>query len=179
MKRNFYLTLIAYLLILWPTKLQADSIRRSSDPKLDLSSPSATVQTHFMLLSPGNKSSKNIKDLFMYKENYPGESREIAIKLKKLLTIYSINIKTIDTNPNYIDPVVNEYRYILSKKLPLVYLVKQGDAWKYSEDTVIFINQYQDSFKLDELLDNFLPQAFCKQKILDLFIGSVSTLSLI
>ena len=156
--------------MLLPLALKAARTPQTISPKIDLSSPYATVQTHFILLSPGNKFLKNTAALFMCREAYPGESKEIAVKLKKILTLQSVNVETISQNPNHIDPVVNEHRYILYKKLPLIYLVKHGEEWRYSEETFIFISQYQEAFKLNRLFYHCLPKEFCKKKILDLAI---------
>ncbi len=153
--------------MLLPLRLKAEG---STSPKVNLSSPYDTVHTHFMFLSPGNESLKKAGIIFMHGEIYPGKDQKTAIKLKKLLTFHGVNVDAIPKNPNYIDPIVNEHRYILCKKLPQVYLIKHGEEWRYSEETFVFIRQYRKECKLEILLYSFLPKEFCKNKILDLAI---------
>ncbi|WP_243518696.1 MULTISPECIES: mechanosensitive ion channel family protein [unclassified Candidatus Cardinium] len=149
--------------------LQANA-KRLDDPKINLSSPYHTVYTHFLLLNPGNKASAKAGIVFMHGEVYTEKSKEIAIKLKRLLTLHGINVDTIPKDPNYIDPMVNENRYILSRKLPKVYLIKHGEAWRYSAETVAFIKKYEELDRLHTCLYYFLPEAFCKKEILNIAI---------
>ncbi|UWW97351.1 MAG: mechanosensitive ion channel family protein [Candidatus Cardinium sp.] len=144
--------------------------RRIDDLKINLSSPYDTVYTHFMLLNPGNKAAEHVGTVFLHGETFNKKSKEMAIKLKRLLTLKGINIETIPKDPNYMDPTINENRFILSKKLPKVYLIKEGEQWRYSKETLDFIREYEVSDRLHTLLYYFLPKTFCKKKILNLAI---------
>lgn len=158
-----------FVCVLPPTILQADK-RGMDNPKINLSSPYDTVYTHFMLLNPGNKASEHVGIVFLHGETFNKKSKEMAIKLKKILTLRSINIETIPKDPNYMDPMINENRFILSKKLPKVYLIKTGEQWRYSKETLDFIREYEVSNRLHTLLYHFLPEAFCQKQILNLAI---------
>ena len=144
--------------------------RRLDDLKINLSSPYDTVYTHFMLLNPGNKASEHVGTVFLHGETFNKKSKEMAIKLKRLLTLKGINIETIPKDPNYMDPTINENRFILSKKLPKVYLIKEGEQWRYSKETLDFIREYEVSDRLHTLLYYLLPKTFCKKKILNLAV---------
>ncbi|WP_342264978.1 mechanosensitive ion channel family protein [Cardinium endosymbiont of Philonthus spinipes] len=150
-----------------PIMAQAHS-RRMDDLKINLSSPYDTVYTHFMLLNPGNKASEHVGIVFIH--GAAPKSKEMAVKLKRLLTLKGINIETIPKDPNYMDPTINENRFILSKKLPKVYLIKEGEQWRYSQETLNFIREYEVSDRLHTLLYHFLPEAFCQKQILNLAI---------
>ncbi|WP_250237936.1 mechanosensitive ion channel family protein [Cardinium endosymbiont of Oedothorax gibbosus] len=152
-----------------PIIVQADN-RGIDDPNINLSSPYHTVYTHFMLLNPGNKASKHAGIVFLHGETFNQKSKEMAIKLKRLLTLKGINIETISKDPNYMDPTINENRFILSKKLPKVYLIKEGEQWRYSKETLDFIREYEVSDRFHTLLHHFLPETFCQKQILNFAI---------
>ncbi|WP_162789953.1 mechanosensitive ion channel family protein [Cardinium endosymbiont of Sogatella furcifera] len=162
-----YLVCLAFSYMLAPVTLQANN-KRVNDPKVNLSSPYDTVYTHFMLLNPGNKAAAHVGIVFPHGETQ--QSKEMAIKLKRLLTLKGINIETIPKDPNYMDPTINENRFILSKKLPKVYLIKEGEQWRYSKETLDFIREYEVADRLHTILYHFLPEAFCKKQILNLTI---------
>lgn len=168
-KPLLWIILLSLVWIFLPIVLQANP-KRFDYSKINLSSPYDTVYTHFLLLNPGNKASGKAGIVFMHGEVYTEKSKEMAIKLKKLLTLHGINVDTIPKDPNYIDPTVNENRYILSKKLPKVYLIKQGEYWRYSEETLAFVRQYEASHTLHNFLYQFLPESFCKKEILNIAI---------
>ncbi|MEF2228541.1 MAG: mechanosensitive ion channel domain-containing protein [Candidatus Cardinium sp.] len=164
-----YLACLAFGYMFAPVILQANN-RQVNDPKVNLSSPYDTVYTHFMLLNPGNKAAAHVGIVFLHGETFNQKSKEMAIKLKRLLTLKGINIETIPKDPNYMDPTINENRFILSKKLPKVYLIKEGEQWRYSKETLDFIREYEVADRLHTLLYHFLPEAFCKKQILNLAI---------
>lgn len=169
-KQNIYtVCLICGCMILLPIILQADN-GQVDDLKINLSSPYHTVYTHFMLLNPGNKGAEHVGIVFLHGETFNQKSKEMAIKLKKLLTLKGIKIKKISKDPNYMDPTINENRFILSKKLPKVYLIKEGEQWRYSKETIDFIREYEVSDKLHTILYHFLPKSFCKKQLLNLEI---------
>lgn len=166
--RRIFLITFSYTFLLF--QLKAEVSTKTLATKVNLSSPYDTVNTHFTYLSPGNESFKKVGIVFVHGERSPEKSNKMATKLKQLLTFYGITVDHIPNNPNYIDPIVNEHRYVLSKKLPQVYLLKYGEEWRYSEETWKFIKQYQKEGNLELFLCSFLPKKFCKTKILDLAI---------
>ncbi len=165
--------LIVALVLCAPLAADATNSRQINSGKstVDLSSPYATVQTHFMLLNPENKSNvKKVYMLFVDGEMDPERSKKMAVQLKRLLAIKGVQTQSIPQDPNYLDSTFNAHRYTITKKLPYVYLVKNGREWRYSKETVDFMLKKYTPIKLHKLCYYFLPKAFCKKMVLDLAI---------
>lgn len=170
---NIYAIVWLFVVLCAPLAANATKGKQvpSGKPKVDLSSPYATVQTHFMFLSPGNESlMKKVCMVFIDGEMNPDRNKKMAIQLKRLLTIKGVQIQSIQQDPNYIDPTFNEHRYTITKKLPYVYLIKNGKEWRYSKETIDFVLKKYKPIKLHRLCYYVLPKAFCKKTVLDIAI---------
>ncbi|WP_158309907.1 mechanosensitive ion channel family protein [Cardinium endosymbiont of Encarsia pergandiella] len=145
-----------------PTMLQA--YHRPADiPKINLAALYDTVYTHFMILNPGNQYTKYVRMVSLPIHTFHPKSKEMAIKLKRLLTLQSINMETVPKDPGYMDPRIHENRYILN--LPKVYLIKEGLASPYSNKKIDFIKINPRSDQFHACLYHFLPEAFCKKQL--------------
>ncbi|MEM7549757.1 MAG: mechanosensitive ion channel family protein [Bacteroidota bacterium] len=130
----------------------------------NLSSPYHTIVTHLINLQPET-----------YNPDYSARTiggnleiqkrQEIAIKIKRIFDGEGIYIdpEIIPRNENYNDSSGNviRHRYVITSKLPDLYLEKVGNEWLYSEYSVrkvyeIYRNIYP--FGTDKLM-NILPKA--------------------
>lgn len=107
--------------------------------KVDLSNPKATITTHLKFLNEDNYYPQKSAKVF-YNLNSK-DAKENALKLKMILKGKGLKVEfeKIPNDPNYVDTtIVNKpNKYLLfSKQLPQVYIVKVGNSWYYSEETV-------------------------------------------
>jgi MscS family membrane protein len=136
-----------WILIFLPSFIIAQN-QVSDSLKVDLSNPSATINTHLNFLQEDNyqpkKSAKTINGL--------EEKKAIrkAIKIKQVLDgkgLY-VDLTTLPTDENYIDSVgINAYsRFVIfPNRLPEIYLEKKGNKWYYSDETVTRIDAIYNS----------------------------------
>lgn len=142
--------------------------------KADLSSPYKTIENHLKYLQDETyRPSISAKSFFETDK----DEEEIADKLKKVLDAYALYVimDKVPDNPNYIDSVSGEKKYILFDSHPKIYVKKYGDQWLYSEESVIRVNQLYAKLKsenLDSFLDN-LP-AFMFKKVLNIRIWKLA-----
>ncbi|MEQ8575760.1 MAG: mechanosensitive ion channel family protein, partial [Fulvivirga sp.] len=104
----------------------------------NLSSPYETVLTHLKYLQTDNYyPSISSKALNPADQNNERLSK-LAVKLKQIFDgngIY-IELEDIPREANFLDSVSNKRRYIISAKLPDIYVEKVGNRWLYSTKTV-------------------------------------------
>lgn len=118
-----------------------------SNLKVDLSSPKATINTHLKFLEEQNYNPQKSAKVF-YKLS-ADEAKEKALKLKMILSGKGLKVELdkIPNDPNFKDTtIVNQpHKYLLfSVQLPEFYLVKIGNNWYYSEETVNEIDYLYD-----------------------------------
>jgi len=131
--------------------------------KVDLSNPNATIYTHlYFLQSDSYNPKKAAKTIFGFKGK---EAIEKAIKIKKILDGkgLKVDMTEVPNNPQYSDSttVKNRNKYVLFPvRMPEVSLVKYGDKWLYSRETVAVIDSlYDDIFPWHTAwLQNVLPK---------------------
>lgn len=135
---------------------------------VNLSSPYHTTLSFFFNLDPKNfKPNRAARTLD--RRGVIGDPEELAVKLQQVLEGKGIIIRTseIPNEPNYVDSASNaEHKYYFDKKrLPAIYLEKQGSQWKFSSFSVSQIAQlHSETYPLgtDELL-NLLPKMGTEQ----------------
>jgi MscS family membrane protein len=128
----------------------------------NLSSPYETVLTHLKYLQTDNYyPSISSKALNPADQNNERLSK-LAVKLKQIFDgngIY-IELEDIPREANFLDSVSNKRRYIISSKLPDIYVEKVGNRWLYSTKTVNKIESLHQQvypFGTDKLLDLLPP----------------------
>ena len=120
--------------------------------------------------------------------NLPRSTRaKLALEIKQILdgTGHYINLDEIPDDPDYLDTISNEQRYVLTEEFPEIYLMKYGRAWLYSEETVRKtegIHQKIFPFGASELLRDFRPNK--RNKIFGIYywqyiVAGILTLALV
>ncbi len=147
----------------------------SNDEKLEvsLSTPHNTIKTHLIFLQEDNMqpelSAKTLYGLKPEKES----SQTLAIKLKEIMDARQLFVimKDVPDDPNYIDSVSGEAKYILFKSVPNIFVVKKSGKWYYSQETVKSIDElYEETFPFStpDMVES-LPDIF-RVTILDIEI---------
>ncbi|MDP2088811.1 MAG: mechanosensitive ion channel family protein [Flavobacteriaceae bacterium] len=115
--------------------------------KVDVSNPKATITTHLKFLNEDNYHPEKSARAFA---GIPtNQAKQYAIKLKMILKGKGLKVDydKIPTDPNFVDTTaVNKpNKYVLfPKQLPQVYLVKSGNSWYFSDETVSEIENLYD-----------------------------------
>lgn len=149
-------------------------------PKVNLSSPNATVYTHLYFLQAdsydADKAAKTILP------NATADSKKAAIRLKQILDGKGlfVDFKSIPKDGNYKDSI--NYNTAISKyvlfpeRMPLISVEKIGENWYYSEETINNLDEiYNDVFpwyvlKIEQLVPNIGHKKFLDIEIWK-FIG--------
>ncbi len=128
----------------------------------NLSSPYETILTHLRYLQIDNyHPSVAAKALNPVNQNAENLSN-LAVKLKQVFDGHGIYIE-LDELPrevDYRDSISNKKRYIITSKLPDVYVEKVGNRWYYSTKTINKIESLHQQvypFGTDKLLDLLPP----------------------
>lgn len=107
--------------------------------KVDVSNPKATVTTHLNFLNEDDyHPEKSARAFTGISQN---QAKQNAIKLKMILKGKGLKVDfdKIPTDPNFADTtmVSKPHKYVLfPKQLPQVYVVKIGNSWYFSDETV-------------------------------------------
>jgi MscS family membrane protein len=137
------------------------TISYANKADLNLKNPHNTIYTHIASLHDEYFSldrSASTLDFAGTKK----EARNLAVKLRQIFDSKGLYIQMnrLPKDPNYKDSSGN-HKYILFKELPELYVVKKGDQWLYSEESVDQIAKIHQSifrFGTDRLL-LLLPKA--------------------
>lgn len=139
-------------------------------PKVNLSSPNATVYTHLYFLQTdsydADKAAKTILP------NATADAKKAAIRLKQILDGKGlfVDFKSIPKDGNYKDSI--NYNTAISKyvlfpeRMPLISVEKIGESWYYSEETINNLDEiYNDVFpwyvlKIEQLVPNIGHKKF-------------------
>jgi MscS family membrane protein len=136
------------------------------DPKNyhNLNTPYTTTLTFFYNLAEDNYDPKSAAEALRLTEANLPNAEKLAVKLKQVFDGNGVivRISEIPNDPDYIDTVYSDQaKYFYdTKHLPLVYLEKIGEEWKFSSLTVSQIEKmHQETYPYgtDRLL-NFLPK---------------------
>jgi MscS family membrane protein len=136
------------------------------DPKNyhNLNTPYTTTLTFFYNLTEDNYDPKSAAEALRLNEANRPNAEKLAVKLKQIFdgNGVMVRISEIPNDPDYIDTVYSDQaKYFFdTKHLPLVYLEKIGEEWRFSSLTVSQIDKmHQETYPYgtDRLL-NFLPK---------------------
>lgn len=136
------------------------------DPKNyhNLNTPYTATLTFFYNLADDNYDPKSAAEALRLTEANLPNAEKLAVKLKQIFDGNGVivRISEIPNDPDYIDTVYSDQaKYFFdTKHLPLVYLEKFGEEWKFSSLTVSQIEKmHQETYPYgtDRLL-NFLPK---------------------
>jgi len=87
---------------------------------------------------------------------------ELALEIKQILdgTANYIELGEVPNDPDYIDTLSNENKYILTEEYPQIYVQKYGRVWLYSQETVKAVDDLHRKlfpFGASKLLKQFRP----------------------
>lgn len=128
---SFFIIIIGLFFAGSPTALKAQEIS-------PLSTPRKTVYT-FTYWQQEENLNLQMAATTMKLANKPIEERiELSEKLLQLFDAHGflINFDKIPDEENYVDSLSGMHRYSIFSKLPKVYLVKEGEEWLFSEETI-------------------------------------------
>jgi MscS family membrane protein len=162
--------LFAFLLLLLPQCIFGQIILNENQIPLNqedfhnFNTPHNTVLTFFYNLREDNYSPKVASEALNLNDNNRNEADKLAIKLKQVFDGKGVFVRfsEISNDPNYLDTLYsNQAKFFFdTKRMPLVYLEKVGDKWKFSAFTVSQINEMHKEtypYGTDKLL-NILPK---------------------
>ncbi len=143
------------------------------DTTVNLSTPRKTVHTHLINLQEEYDNPAKAAKTLNIENQDSKRAKEIAEKLFKVFNGKALYVKLNDIpdEPNYSDSETGNHKYVLFDELPQVYLVKKGEIWLYSKETVQAIPElYEATFPVDEeRLREILPE-FTFNKFLGLYL---------
>lgn len=136
------------------------------DPKNyhNLNTPYTATLTFFYNLADDNYDPKSAAEALRLTEANLPNAEKLAVKLKQVFDGNGVivRISEISNDPDYIDTVYSDQaKYFFdTKHLPLVYLEKFGEEWKFSSLTVSQIEKmHQETYPYGTArLLNFLPK---------------------
>jgi MscS family membrane protein len=130
----------------------------------NLRTPHNTALTFFHNLREDNYKPEIASEALNLSENNINDAQNLAIKLKQVFDGNGVFVKfsELSNDPDFIDTLYsNQEKFFFdTKRLPLVYLEKIDDQWKFSAFTVSQINQMHKEtypYGTDRLL-NLLPK---------------------
>lgn len=155
MKKTYWLIL---LLCCFTQQLLGQD-QEGKKEEINLSSPYQTVYTHLYYLQEDHYKPEVAARTFSLRDRSLEEAEDLAIKLKQILDgegIY-IDMDLLPRKSDYVDSLSQQYKYVLSRQLPDIYLVrKENVRWLYSEKT---------AERIPEIYQNVFP--FGTHKLLD------------
>ncbi len=109
----------------------------------NLKNPYETLCNHIANLDSKNCKPNKAAASFMQEGISIKKAKGYAIKLKEIYAYEGIYIKldTITQDNNHKDPIENYNKYKISPSIPEIYLVKAGDKWFYSRETLRSIDK--------------------------------------
>lgn len=161
---------ILLFILIWPFYLHASvivdergDISFSEEVRVNLSTPRNTLQTHLHFLQPGTYEPDKAAQAFFHPELDLEHARDYAIKLKQVLDGrgYLINIELAPKDPQYVDSITGNRAYTPTHHLPEIFLVKRGDRWLYSMESIAQVERlHREVFPFGpDLLINLFPRA--------------------
>lgn len=156
---------VLLLIFLASVTMHAQSLANDS---VNLRSPYNTILSHLHFLQydtyQPELAAKTIRA-----EN-PDEAQSLAIKLKQVLDAKGlyIDLETLPKDPEYIDSLTKQHRYILFPSLyPDIYVERIDGHWQYSRRTAIAIpGIHSQIFPFgSDLLMNMFPPGFGQRQV--------------
>ena len=139
----------------------------------NLETPNSALYTHMYFLQPDSYQPE--KAALLIQNKGKSEAIDLVIRIKKIYDGKGIllNFSKIPTDPNYTDTIkdplsgfvkIEKKYYPAPKELPQIYLIKYGNKWGYSGESVEAIDElYHQIFKYDfTYLERRFPQIFSK-----------------
>lgn len=130
---------------------------------VNLSTPFHSLQTHLHFLQPDSYDPDKAARPFLHPGTSPEEAKDAAIRLKQVYDGkgYFINLDHAPRDPNYVDTITGEHKYLPTRHLPEIYLVKRDNRWVYSSESIHAIDRlHREVFPFGpDLLINILPGA--------------------
>jgi MscS family membrane protein len=161
MKFLYCRRIINYLILIvtFATLAHSQDISPQNELTVSLESPYDAIHTHLRYLQEGTYDLKLAAEPFDISGSSVTEADEIALMLLKIYDSRKLMIKLDDIpdDPNYVDPATGKHKFVPFPQLPDIYLVKKGDKWVYSRETVSKIPKLYDSthiIDISPIIDN-------------------------
>jgi len=170
MRRVNFIRLFIFLLLILPQFIcgqvivYENQIPLSQEDFHNFNTPHNSTLTFFYNLREDNYYPNIASEALNLNDNSRKDAGKLAIKLKQVFDGKGVIIRfsEISNDPDYIDTLYsNQAKFFFdTKRLPLVYLEKVGEEWKFSAFTVSQINEMHREtypYGTDRLL-NILPK---------------------
>ncbi len=167
----FNIILFLFLINVKYISFAEESEKNTEPPKkikdaYSLENPYETMCTHLSFLEKNNYRPYVSARAFMQEGVSIRDAKSYAIKLKEIYAnegIY-VNIDSVPQASDYQDPVEKYNKYRVTHIIPEIYLVKVGDKWLYSRETIHNIHRLYNKisrFKTNQLYKLF-PKSWRK-----------------
>ncbi len=162
------LTLFLILFVVFPSPSQVvlddNLVLVDTEDYHDLSTPYSATLTFFYNLREENYDPETAAQVLRTKNQNIAEAKKLAVQLKQVFDGNGVfvRISEIPNDPDYVDTVYSQQArfFFDTSHLPLIYLDKVGDEWKFSSFTVSQIDEMHKAtypYGTDKLL-NVLPK---------------------
>jgi MscS family membrane protein len=143
----FQIFCILFIFLSQITFSNAQDISPVEEVRTSLDSPYDAVYTHIRYLQDDMYEPEISASSFDISGSSVTEADEIALMLYHIYKSKNLDVKldNIPDDPNYTDSATGKHRFAPFPQLPDVYLVKKGDKWVYSRETVRKIPELYDS----------------------------------
>ena len=148
----------------------------------DLSSPFGAIYTHFEYLQDYNYYPEIAAEPFLREGVSLEDAEQMAIKLKHIFDgkVIYLDENDFPIDPLYRDSVSRKHKYVLSRQIPEVYVIREDGRWFYSQKTIESIDRiFKSTYPLgtDKLL-TWLPK-IGNDRLFGLYIWQVIGLLII
>lgn len=163
---KFSILILSFSILAFAPALAQGELQKN---ETKLSSPSETVYQHLVNLQEESYNPGLAAKTLDIADPSSKRAKKLAIKLIKILDgkgLY-VEVDEIPKSPDYMDSVSKKQRYVLFNSLPEVYVVKKGDKWLYSKETVAAIPRLYEEvypFQIDQILSD-MPGFFREKAI--------------
>jgi len=160
MKYLHYLLLYLWIVTALATySTFSQDVSPKSELTVSLETPYDAIHTHLRFLQDDVYDPKLAAESFDIGGSSATEADEIALMLLKIYDSRKLLVKLdeVPDDPNYIDPATGKHRFVPFPQLPDIYLIKKGDKWVYSRETVRKIPELYDSthiIDISPIIDN-------------------------
>jgi MscS family membrane protein len=132
-------SILSFLFIALNTLLLAKTIEFDlSVNEYSLASPRHTVWTHLSYLQNNEYRNESIAAKTLSFVGSESQKAKLSVYLKEILDFNDLFIiqDHLPDNPSYIDTITNKAIFTPFEKFPVIYLIKEGNKWLYSPETV-------------------------------------------
>ncbi|MEA3496292.1 MAG: mechanosensitive ion channel, partial [Bacteroidota bacterium] len=146
--------------------------QEKKDPYLNTQTPHNTIYTHIKSLQKADYNINRAVKTFDIKSNDEKYNQKIANKLQQIYKGKGlvINYDKLPKDANYVDTNTGEHKYIPFKNYSKIYLIKKGNEWLYSNETVKAIPKiYKEIYPLGkDFISSLFPQK-ANNKVMGMF----------